>query len=79
MMKSKSTTIYCCNTHLQPHRLCQSLKLGEYNLQPTDWPTLFYHDYNYNPEDELQGLLQGELVVQVTHHFPKKKFTIYDV
>ena len=36
-------------------RLCQLLKLGEYNLQLTDWPTFSYWDYNYDPEDELQG------------------------
>jgi Family of unknown function (DUF6698) len=44
-------------------------------LQPTDWPTFFYKDNTYNRDDEIEGLLRSELLVQVcqlliAHRFP---------
>ncbi|KAF8585300.1 hypothetical protein K439DRAFT_1343820, partial [Ramaria rubella] len=44
-------------------RICVTLKSGEYDLKPTDWPTFFYKGNHYDPEDEMKGLLQGELLV----------------
>ncbi|KAF8583686.1 hypothetical protein K439DRAFT_1240134, partial [Ramaria rubella] len=41
-----------------------SLKSGKYDLQPTDWPTFFYKGHKYDPDDEMKGLLQGELLIQ---------------
>ncbi|KAF8577948.1 hypothetical protein K439DRAFT_1363511 [Ramaria rubella] len=44
----------------------QSLKSGEYDLQPTDWPKFFYKGNDYDPKDEMKGLFQGALLVQVS-------------
>jgi len=55
------------------HRLCQALKTSGYDLQATDWPTFFYKDYKYDSENELEGLLKGDIHSHTQHHRDTKQ------
>jgi hypothetical protein len=57
----------------------QPLKSGEYDLQPTDWPTFFYESDAYNSDDEIEGLLRSELLVQVCHLRIAHMFPIHQI
>jgi hypothetical protein len=48
------------------HRGMENLQSGKLKMTATNWPTGFYEDGIYDPQDKAKGLFRNHVVVRVS-------------
>ena len=50
-------------------RIRKKLKSGEIATSGEQWPMFLYRNHKFNPENPWDGLMQGQLLVNIRLHF----------
>ncbi|KAG8220348.1 hypothetical protein J3R82DRAFT_3443, partial [Butyriboletus roseoflavus] len=58
----------CRTTSLTCHRIIGTLQDGQIKATAANWPTMFYEDGVYDPDDRMKGLFRGHAALRVYLH-----------